>query len=350
MNDEDDNERKYSSSAANDESEGEEENEEGIDSDGRKRHELDEQSELTRSSSTISNCHEPEECIGIIDLRPNPESDSLIFMTVANKKTDQTTNIICATFPPVETTSSDSIDDESIMNQQAAASHTIGTLSSTIYLVISYDFDNGKTALHRSFGGLKLMNFMDGLRTRWDDHNKIHENNHTRVDYLEPRTKLTIILVPSSTSGALSLLSCLPDGKANNDDLDQSSSKNLSVMSKVVVNLKDHTNLNVSGADYLCDRLKSYFAMGGDRYDAIDPFEKVEMLGVWETGQEGSDGHDSKGMKEVVLKHYSQQSSNYFDSGLGLPRAIGKSEQHYRNVVKGAFASAGGIGEMIFEK
>jgi len=348
VNDEDDSERNYSSSAANDESEGEEENEESIDSDGKKWHESYEQNEHTPSSSTISNRREPEECIGIIDLRPNPEPDSLIFITVVNKKAHSTTNI-CATFPPVETTSSESTDDESIMNQQAAASHTIGTLASTVYLVISYDFDNGKTVLHRSFGGLKLMNFMDGLRTRWDDHNKIHEDNHTRVDDLEPRTKLAIILVPSSTSGALSLVSCLPDAKANNDDLDQSSSEDLSMMSKVVVKLKDHTKLNVSGADYLFDRLKSYFAMGGDRYDAIDPFEKVEMLGVWETGQEGSDGHDGKGMKEVVLKHYSQQNSTD-DGGFGLPRDTDRSEQNYRKIVKDAFASAGGIGEMIFEK
>ncbi len=347
MNDEDDNDRKYSSSTAIDESEEEEENEEVIASDEMKLHEKDEQSEHTTSSPTID-----KKFIGIIDLRPNPEPESLIFMTETIQK-DQTPIHSCATFPPVEMISSDNVDgdfslDEMTMDQQAAASHTIGKVCSEIYLVISYDFDNGKTVLHRSLGGVKLMNFMDGLRKRWDDHDDIHANDRSRLDVLEPMTNLVIILVPSSISGTLSLLTCLPDGKREHDDLYQSSADDLSVVSKVVVDLKGHSNMNVSGAYSLLDRLKSYFAMGGDKYDAIDPFGKVEMLGIWETRQEESDHQDGKGMKEVVLKHYLKQNRNGFDGGVEHPPATEISEQQYRDIVNTAYSSAGGVGDIIF--
>jgi hypothetical protein len=54
-----------------------------------------------------------------------------------------------------------------MMEQQAASSYCIGSLCSTVYLTIEYDFEGGKTVLHRSFGGVKVMAFVNGARSRW---------------------------------------------------------------------------------------------------------------------------------------------------------------------------------------
>ena len=96
--------------------------------------------------------------VGIIDLRPKLSSDKIYL--VGNSCVSK------AIFPTIEQNDDDSdpIYDDSTFDDQAAAAHCIGSECSTVYLMISYDFANEKTVLHRAFGGTKLMSFVDGTR------------------------------------------------------------------------------------------------------------------------------------------------------------------------------------------
>ncbi|EJK77668.1 hypothetical protein THAOC_00484, partial [Thalassiosira oceanica] len=112
---------------------------------------------------------------------------------------------------------------EDALDEQSANSHCIGRACSTVCLLLSYDFEAGKTNLHRSFGGAKLMALVDGARSR--------------------------------LSGGAG------DGVLANDE-----------------------DWNSSGAVFLVGRLVEAFALGGEAFEVDEPFD-VEFVKVSDVGE-----------------------------------------------------------------
>eukprot|EP00581_Thalassiosira_minuscula_P002283 CAMPEP_0183745870 /NCGR_PEP_ID=MMETSP0737-20130205/66464_1 /TAXON_ID=385413 /ORGANISM="Thalassiosira miniscula, Strain CCMP1093" /LENGTH=415 /DNA_ID=CAMNT_0025981549 /DNA_START=32 /DNA_END=1277 /DNA_ORIENTATION=- len=321
--------------------------------------------------------------IGIIDLRPTPEADSIIFLP--NKTGDEdekqsddaSIDAISdrqALFPSAvasssqETISANEIED--MMDQQAASSHSIGGLCSTVYLVIAYDFDNGKTDLHRLFGGAKLMAFVDGVRSRWHQQN-MNSGGASPVGE-EFATKLVLVFVPASAKATATIFS--PESATSENILlpsesepdlnyvvfdltnsngiewktsfgfrassakatatifspESATSENILLPSEsepdlncVVFDLtnSDKIEWNASGAKYLVDRLSEAFVLGGEEYQNMKPFS-VDMLGAFnkveqdENEQESStaegDGTDEfdNEINNVVLRLYRSSQKN----------------------------------------
>ncbi|KAL7550042.1 hypothetical protein ACHAWF_013308, partial [Thalassiosira exigua] len=163
---------------------------------------------------------------GVIDLRPNPARDGIFLARETSPAGDDEggSNLDVvgrALYPPAygregsdgeETMTPE--EEDAVMSQQAAISHTIGELCPSVYLIVAYDFDGGKTALHRSLGGAKLMSFVDGVRSR------MHQMGGAAVECSgdESATRLILILVPKSTSPKPLLLSTrLPSASTEKD-------------------------------------------------------------------------------------------------------------------------------------
>ncbi|KAL9181645.1 hypothetical protein ACHAXT_010450 [Thalassiosira profunda] len=224
-----------------------------------------------------------QQLLGVIDLRPEPEPD--IIHHYDHRAVFPT--------PPQE---EDENNIEEVMDQAAASSHTIGQLCSTVYLMIAYDFDNGKTVLHRTLGGAKLMAFVDGARSRR------HEMGSTPA---AKATKLVLVLVPSASSSA-------PEMDGTLSGLDPT---------------KDE-EWNPSGANFLVARLSEAFGLVGEEYETIEPFD-VEMILA-----EG----DAETMNDIVSRHFARSRDESIDE-----MATGSQE-----LIKQAYKSAGGVGQLSF--
>ena len=176
------------------------------------------------------------------------------------------------------------------MDQQSACSHTIGSICSTVYLLIEYDFIGGKTNLNRRFGGAKLLTLVDGVRSR-----------KTAV-----ATKLVLVLFPSSSLPVLS-----HDWGTD----------------RLVIDLTNSTDWETSnGADYLVSRLREAFSLGGEDYQNTDPFD-VKVISI---------STDSN-ISEVVRQYMCSRD----DSEIGHTQTqhIEKFEQMIRNAYKRAGGS-----------
>ncbi|KAL7543849.1 hypothetical protein ACHAXR_013236 [Thalassiosira sp. AJA248-18] len=276
-------------------------------------------------SSSIASSQ--QQLIGVIDLRPSSESDSII---LANYN-----NIQQALFPIA---SQDDISvNEDEMNQQAASSHSIGDVCSTVYLIITYDFENGKTVLHRNFGGIKLMAFVDGVRSRRHKLSQVHA------------TKLIFIFVPSSSSAADSLLSDFPSSAYPKISMSLPNDSK-PIPNKIVLDLARADEWDASGANFLVDRLSEAFALGGEEYQNMESFE-VEMVGVFDAGQEtdlSENDSDDNEMCHLVLRHIqcSHQTTDHSDTIRDETRA---SSDDFQDWITRSYESAGGVGDINFQ-
>jgi len=311
--------------------------------------------------------------IGIIDLRPTPEADSIIFLP--NKTGDEdekqsddaSIDAISdrqALFPSAvasssqETISANEIED--MMDQQAASSHSIGGLCSTVYLVIAYDFDNGKTDLHRLFGGAKLMAFVDGVRSRWHQQN-MNSGGASQVGD-EFATKLVLVFVPASAKATATIFS--PESATSENILLPSESE--PDLNCVVFDLtnSDKIEWNASGAKYLVDRLSEAFVLGGEEYQNMKPFS-VDMLGAFnkveqdENEQESStaegDGTDEfdNEINNVVLRLYRSLQKNRYaysreEQSSSGSKSARLSQEDFQHFVQHTYKSSGGVGDIHF--
>jgi len=309
--------------------------------------------------------------IGVIDLRPTPDPDSIILLNenrCGDDSADVTYDVVQeALFPTTKHRDDEIISDvvdDAEMDQQAASSHSIGNSCSTVYLIIAYDFENGKTALHRSFGGTKLMAFVDGVRNRV--HHMSQINPHS-----DAATKLILLLVPSSSSSATTLLS---RNYSTENILLSDTSKPLP--NKIVLNLtkvnSDTSNTwDSSGAYYLVERLSEAFSLGGDNFQNVDQFE-VEIIGAFsdkigeEEGigrEEGEENEHTEtadhDVSEIIVRHIlcSLRDDRSSDSQKGGDTVIHSSSiaatssanKEFQGLVRQRYEAAGGIGNINFQ-
>lgn len=255
-----------------------------------------------------------KQLIGIIDLRQSPDPDSIILLQKNNSNQDtiavNTSNIV--QFPTSELDDKHSNIDEEL-DQQAACSHSIGSLCSTVYLIIAYDYENGKTVLHRTFGGAKLMAFVNGVRSRW------YNMNEAKQSCIN--TKLVLILVPSSEEQTMPFTT-------TGNIIDLTNCKN---------------DWDASGADFLVERLSEAFQLGGEEYKQVNPFIVQMIASVQRECGEDSDNYIS----EVVLRNMSEteHGDNCIQTSF-----IDTPYEEIQTMIKNAYKDAGGDGNIYFGK
>lgn len=263
--------------------------------------------------------------IGVIDLRPEAEPDSITLVQDNSQVTER------AVFVSDTSTVITAVGSEAETIQQTAAAFSIGKLSSTIYLVISYDFEHGKTVLHRTLGGSKLMNFVDGMRERWNE--------------LHAQINLVLVLEPSSGAATSSFLSCLPSS-TDDKESEETNNETWGIANTVALGLTAHTGWNTTGRDHLVERLVSYFQLGGEQYANINPFHKVDVIGAWDRQKERSESDENKQSKlddstmKVILRH----AELFSDVGA----AITSNKESFQAVIQEVFESVGGKGCLTF--
>lgn len=266
-----------------------------------------------------------QKLIGIVDLRPEPEPDSIIF-----HGSDSENHVQSASFPfAMASTSDDGGDDsrnvEAELDHHAASSHCIGNACSTVYLVIAYDFQNGKTVLHRSHGGAKLMAFVDGVRSY------AHESigDETGANHVDP-TRLIVVLMPSSSSSATFLL----------EDLDSDGSADSGItLIDVSSDKAKEDSLDTSGATFLVKRLIEAFALGGDEYQSIEPFA-VEIVGAL---LNRSKTPEDSTIKDVVMRHFWGALNGDHDESCKEE----VTHEQFREMIQQTFESSGGSGVLF---
>ena len=230
---------------------------------------------------------------GIIDLRPeSADLDSVLLI--------QHTDIVQeALLNHTSYCDAENFDIDEEMDQQSACSHTIGSICSTVYLLIEYDFIGGKTNLNRRFGGAKLLTLVDGVRSRI-----------TAV-----ATKLVLVLFPSSSLPVLS-----HDWGTD----------------RLVIDLTNSTDWETSnGADYLVSRLREAFSLGGEDYQNTDPFD-VKVISI---------STDSN-ISEVVRQYMCSRD----DSEIRAP--VNTQTQHiekFEQMIRNAYKRAGGSRNIDFK-
>lgn len=315
--------------------------------------------------------------IGVIDLRPKPaDPDSVILLHEDDTSNDDDDNID-STFDVVQeavfpTTAIHQHDDEiavvdidEMMDEQAASSHSIGNLCSTVYLIIAYDFENGKTVLHRSFGGTKLMAFVDGVRNRL--HGMMNPANQAGGGSDDDvTTKLIILLIPSSPSSTTTLLSNWPSSGTKPDNILLANTNPL--LDKLVLDLTNtdsNSDWDASGATYLVDKLSEAFALGGEEYQNTDPFE-VEFVGVFnnvgdltkEKEEEKDPGDDTNSSQsEVIVRHIvcSLRGKHCNAKGIGdtvlqtssAEDAASSSSNDFQDQIRRTYEAAGGVADNV---
>jgi hypothetical protein len=251
--------------------------------------------------------------IGVLDLRPTPDPDSIIIVLegIAGDSSDAFEVVQRARFPG-------NSDIENEMDQQAASSHCIGNLCSTVYLAIEYDFDNGKTVLHRSLGGAKLMAFVDGARCRW------HGLSQTNKTDEGDATKLIILLVPSSTSRIKSLTALNHKASLNTCN---------PRLKTISLNLEatGDTDWDASGVAFLVGRLSEAFALGGQEFQKVEPF--AIQFGILDVGEEEEEAE----LSEIIARCIWRTRTS-------PPSVVCCSSE-----ISDAFQNAGGVGNVNYQ-
>mmetsp|Transcript_34910 Transcript_34910/g.71245 ORF Transcript_34910/g.71245 Transcript_34910/m.71245 type:complete len:280 (-) Transcript_34910:44-883(-) len=247
--------------------------------------------------------------VGVIDLRPKLSSDRIYLI-------DDNLCVGKAIFPSIKQGEDDSdpLYDDSTFDQQAATAYCIGSECSTVYLMISYDFANEKTVLHRAFGGTKLMSFVDGTRKSWE----------TR----RSRTKLIVLLLPSSTSAENQLKSFLSSIVTATDETETE-------MHDLTNIIKDNTMLK--GAKVLLERLRSCFEYGGEKFHDVEIFKDAEFVCV-DSNLENSD--DNR-VDDMILKHHPCHQTMS-----SSPK--GEVFDHFKQLIISSYNSAAGSGDVNF--
>jgi len=189
--------------------------------------------------------------VGVIDLRPDESSS--VFGNNNNTLCDAiiVSNSI-GTFPvsnlkeeEEEEEYDKDYDYDHIMDLQSAAAETIGTCCDSVCLFVSYDPKEGKTVLHRT-AGVKLAGVVNGMRQ-------------------QQQQQQSGSSVPPKTTTRLTLFLFCNGDKPNTDD-----------------------DWDPKGAEYLVDRLKTFFTMGIDNNNnnnnetnASDTFENISIVPLW---------------------------------------------------------------------
>lgn len=218
--------------------------------------------------------------IGVLDLRPTLDQDSIIVLKGSSENSsDNAFEVVQQARFPVLKDGNSAIENE--MDKHAASSHRIGNLCSTVYLVIEYDFDNGKTVLHRSFGGAKLLAFIDGVRSRWHELSQINKSDESAA------TKLTLLLVPTSTSQSSNALKHIVFSNRSNSHLNT-----------IALELEEtgDTDWDASGVRFLIRRLSEAFALGGQEFQNVEPF--AVQVGIFDAGQEKKEA----GLSDIIAR------------------------------------------------
>lgn len=248
--------------------------------------------------------------IGIVDVRSNTEADCII---LAQAQKDDVQFLDVASFlatseesVTMEAIADDTTPEEVQQNQAAAAALTIGSSCPTIYLLLTYDFKEGKTVLHRSLGGIKLMSLVDGVRKRWSES--------------ASKTKLILLLASSN------------DGEVGESIVD-------GFTGKTTRDLSQDTEWKKEGVIYLIDRVKQYFELGGDEFNGVDPFEELSTIFTSITPQQS----DANGMLGIVKSHSQQYLNDVSDTAISS-----SDEDHFKLTIKDRFESFGGIGDPAF--
>jgi len=261
--------------------------------------------------------------VGIIDIRPSPNQDGMILLR-ENCGGDAYDLLQEARFNGDDEHAT--IDDE--MSEQGAISQSIGSLCNRVYLVISYDFEKGVTSLHKSLGGCKLLSFVDGARSRWQD--KQSES---------VATKLVLLLVPSSPTSEAVLSASITTENILHSSINQN---------KIVIDLTKNIDWGDNGAKHLVTKLVEAFALGGDEYQSIDPFS-VEMIGILDNRQEKNDEdtdiESGTDISEVVLKHLVCSGFDIIQTN-DLDEA---STSAFQELITSAYTSIGGKRSIDFE-
>ena len=255
--------------------------------------------------------------IGVLDLRPTPDPDSIIVLKgIAGNSSDAFEVVQQARFPGPKYDGKSDIENE--LDQQAASSHCIGNLCSTVYLAIEYDFDNGKTVLHRSLGGAKLMAFVDGARCRW------HGLSQTNKTDEGDATKLIILLVPSSTS-RIKFLTAL-NHKASLNTCNPR-------LKTISLNLEatGDTDWDASGVAFLVGRLSEAFALGGQEFQKVEPF--AIQFGILDVGEEEEEAE----LSEIIARCIWRTRTS-------PPSVVCCSSE-----ISDAFQNAGGVGNVNYQ-
>lgn len=120
--------------------------------------------------------------VGVVDLRPEPSGDEIRTTSLGpDGGTGGPACELIASLPTASLGGDEEADGEDIsasdtdvgiedaLDEQSANSHCIGRACPTVCILVEYDFEAGKTNLHRSFGGAKLMALVDGARSRWHE-------------------------------------------------------------------------------------------------------------------------------------------------------------------------------------
>ena len=269
-------------------------------------------------SININNDH----LVGIIDIRPSPNQDGIVLLR-ENSSGDAYDLLQEARFSGVDEYAS--IDDDDMI-EQGAISQSIGSLCHTVYLVIAYDFQKGVTSLHKSLGGCKLLSFVDGARSRWQDKQRA--------------TKLVLLLVPSSAASEAVLSASITTENILHSSMNQN---------KIVIDLASDIDWGDKGATHLVTKLVEAFGLGGDEYQISDPFS-VEMIGILDNRQDKNDEDtdiesNTDDISEVVLKHLVCSGFDIIQTN-DLDEA---STSAFQELTTSAYTSIGGKRSIDFE-
>eukprot|EP00586_Coscinodiscus_wailesii_P004010 CAMPEP_0172488840 /NCGR_PEP_ID=MMETSP1066-20121228/18554_1 /TAXON_ID=671091 /ORGANISM="Coscinodiscus wailesii, Strain CCMP2513" /LENGTH=323 /DNA_ID=CAMNT_0013256313 /DNA_START=56 /DNA_END=1027 /DNA_ORIENTATION=- len=261
----------------------------------------------------------PSSAVGILDLRPNATQPSNVFPEgegddIGTKEAAPfdviivSSNSLFGIFP----VGSDDPDEENApretFDQQSAAAETIGVSCNDVVLLLSYDPAGGKTVLHRH-AGVKLAAVVNGIRRR----QTFWKRDSGR------RTKLTLLLFRSGTE----------DGDIVHDDGEH---------------LWDDT-----GANFLVERLRTFFAMGGGGMeggassDSVqDPFESVDIVPITSSTEKEADS-----VVRSVISRLAAASA-ISEAGRGETPGNG-SGGGFRSLLQSTYESMGGVGKITYK-
>lgn len=271
-----------------------------------------------------------KDMIGIIDVRQDAEGDSIIFARV---NSDGSVKFIDEAFISSITERNSRIEkiiddssscDEIEQNQAAAAALTIGSSCSSIYLIMAYDFEDGKTVLHRTLGGIKLMNLVDGVRKRFND-------STTSKPLL---TKLVVFLV------------------SKNDKVE--ASVEISNSNEFFSDTSQNSQWNSDGINFLVDRLKTYFELGGEDYKGLDPFSELEIVRVRKAELANPRNLSDSSATEQSCMHttleFVKNNIELISKNGCETESAHAGKEHFRFTVKNRFELFGGIEPPAFLK
>ena len=167
-----------------------------------------------------------------------------------------------------------SIDGNDNNDNEAVAAETVGMLCNSIYLLVSYNPIAGTTVLHRN-AGVQLVSLINGIRQQQQNHSDSNNKIH-----------LKLLLFRDTRQ----------EQQQEKEDETETST---------------NSEWNSQGADFLVDRIRTFYAMSHDSSSAnqqsddtndtdataSDPFETVAIEPLWITSFSSS----PEGQSEIAI-------------------------------------------------